>query len=74
MKLSPPHLIAQILDDLWFNDKTTTKPTPAPGGQVLTRDLEGPPMNGDFHYQSVIGKANFLEKSTRLDIAVAIHQ
>jgi hypothetical protein len=74
LKLSQPHLIAQILDDLWFNSKTTTKPTPAPGGQVLTRDLDAPPMDGDFHYRSVIGKANFLEKSTRLDIAVAVHQ
>ena len=31
-------------------------------------------MNDDFHYRSVIGKANFLEKSTRPDIAVATHQ
>jgi hypothetical protein len=31
-------------------------------------------MNDDFHYRSVIGKANFLEKSTRPDIAVAVHQ
>ena len=27
-----------------------------------------------FHYQSVIGKLNFLEKSTRPDISVSIHQ
>jgi hypothetical protein len=31
-------------------------------------------MNDGFHYRSVIGKANFLEKSTRPDIAVAVHQ
>ena len=30
-------------------------------------------MNDDFRYRSVIGKANFLEKSTRPDIAVAVH-
>jgi hypothetical protein len=31
-------------------------------------------MNDEFHYHSVIGKANFVEKSTRPDIAVAVHQ
>jgi hypothetical protein len=74
IKLSQPHLIQQILDDLWFNERTNPKPTPAPGGQVLGRDIDGEAMNDDFNYRSVIGKANFLEKSTRPDIAVAIHQ
>jgi hypothetical protein len=41
---------------------------------VLQRDIDGEPMSDDFSYRSVIGKANFLEKSTRPDIAVAIHQ
>jgi hypothetical protein len=31
-------------------------------------------MKEEFHYRLVIGKANFLEKSTRPDIAVAVHQ
>jgi transposase InsO family protein len=74
IKLSQPHLIKQILDDLWFNKRTKSKPTPAPGGQVLERELDAEAMNDDFHYRSVIGKANFLEKSTRPDIAVAVHQ
>jgi hypothetical protein len=74
MKLSQPHLIKQVLDDLWFNAKTNPKPTPAPGGQVLQRELEAPSMAEDFHYRSVVGKVNFLEKSTRPDIAVATHQ
>jgi hypothetical protein len=72
-KLSQPQLIRQILDDLWFNDKTKSKPTPAPGGQILERDINAEPMNDEFHYRSVMGKANFLEKSTRPDIAVAVH-
>jgi hypothetical protein len=74
LKLSQPQLIKQILDDLWFNDRTKSKPTPAPGGQVLEREDDAEPMNEDFHYRSVIGRANFLEKSTRPDIAVAVHQ
>jgi hypothetical protein len=72
-KLSQPQLIQQILDDLWFNDKTKSKPTPAPGGQILERDIDAEAMNDEFHYRSVIGKSNFLEKSTRPDIAVAVH-
>ena len=31
-------------------------------------------MTPEFHYRSVIGKLNFLEKSTRLDISVSVHQ
>jgi hypothetical protein len=73
-KLSQPQLIEQILGDLWYNDRTKPKPTPAPGGQVLERELDAEPMNDNFHYRSVMGKANFLEKSTRPDIAVAVHQ
>jgi hypothetical protein len=73
-KLSQPQLIEQILGDLWYNDRTKPKPTPAPGGQVLERELDAEPMNDNFHYRSVIGKAKKLEKSTRPDIAVAVHQ
>lgn len=62
------------MDDLWFNDKTKSKPTPAPGGQVLEREIDAKAMEDDFHYPSVIGRANFLEKSNRPDIAVAVHQ
>ena len=31
-------------------------------------------MTLDFHYCSVIGKLNFLEKSTCLDISISMHQ
>jgi hypothetical protein len=36
--------------------------------------MDAKSMNDDFHYRSVIGEANFLEKSIRPDIAVAVHQ
>jgi hypothetical protein len=74
LTMTQPHLIAQILDNLWFIEKTKSKPTPAPGGQVLQQDLDATAMVEDFHYRSVIGKANFLEKSTRPDIRVAVYQ
>jgi hypothetical protein len=57
MKLSQPQPIRQILDDLWFNERTKSKPTPAPGGQVLEREINAESMNDEFHYRSVIGKA-----------------
>ena len=40
----------------------------------LHKDSDGPEMTPDFHYRSVIGKLNFLEKSTRPDISVSVHQ
>ncbi len=74
IKLSQPHLIQQILNDLGFNEQTGTKPTPAASTVKLGRDLYGQPMSDEWHYRSVIGKLNFVEKSTRPDIAYAVHQ
>ena len=31
-------------------------------------------MDEDFHYRGVIGKLNFLEQSTRIDISYTVHQ
>ena len=67
-------MINSILKDLGFNGRTKTKPTPAPSHIRLDRDLNGKEMEDDFHYRRVIGKMNFLEKSTRPDIAYAVHQ
>jgi hypothetical protein len=74
IKLSQPHLIQQILDDLGFNERTGTKPTPAASTVRLHRDVHGAPFDKAWHYRSVIGKLNFVEKSTRLDLAYSVHQ
>ena len=74
IKLSQPQMISSILKDLGFNDRTKTKPSPAPSNLRLDRDIDGDEMTGEFHYRRVIGKMNFLEKSTRPDIAYAVHQ
>jgi hypothetical protein len=71
-KLTQPHLIKQILDNLWFNNQTKPKPALAPGGQVLQRETRKDKMANDFHYRSVVGKGNFLEKSTRPNTALAM--
>jgi hypothetical protein len=74
IKLSQPQLIQQILDDLGFNGRTTTKDSPAASTVRLHRDVHGKPYTDNWHYRSIIGKLNFLEKSTRPDIAYAVHQ
>ena len=74
ISLSQPHLIASILKDINFSANTKMKSTPAVSTQLLQRDLDGDPFNEHWDYQSVIGKLNFLEKSSRPDIAFAVHQ
>ena len=74
IKLTQPHLIQQILDDLGFTDKTKPQLTPAATTVKLHRDPLGDPFDEEWHYRSVIGKMNFLEKSTRLDLSYSVHQ
>ena len=75
IKFTQPHLIDQILTDLHLTQPgTKSTPTPALLTKVLQPDDDGRPFDGSFHYRSVIGKLNFLEKSTRPDIAYAVHQ
>ena len=76
--LSQPHLIDQIMKDLKFpcDDKTIvkTKETPAKTSDILKRDTLGEDFDNSFHYRSVIGKLNYLEKGTRSDILYITHQ
>jgi hypothetical protein len=74
MRLSQPHLIQQILNDLGFKDNTKPKRTPAPSAIILHRDPDGPDFEEEWAYRSVVGKLNFLEKSTRGDLSYAVHQ
>ena len=75
MSLTQPHLIESILKDLKLNNKNATgRKTPALKTVLLHKDENGKVFNNDFHYRSVKGKLNYLEKSTRPDIAYAVHQ
>ena len=73
--LTQPQLIASILNDLHLNKNNVhTRKTPSLSTILLHKDANGQPMTNEFNYRSVIGKLNFLEKSTRPDIAYAVHQ
>ena len=73
--MTQPHLIDNILQDLRLDGpEAATKNTPAKVGVPLQRHVDSQPFDGHFDYRSIIGKMNYLEKSTRPDIAYALHQ
>jgi hypothetical protein len=73
--LSQPKLIDSILEDLHLcGDNVVTKSTTMSSGKLLSRHPESASHDNSFHYRRAIGKLNFLEKSTRPDIAYAVHQ
>ena len=72
--LTQPQLIDSIIQDLHLQSGSNHKNTPSITTKLLLKDANGPEMTPEFHCRSVIGKLNFLEKSTRLDISISIHQ
>lgn len=66
-------LIRQILDDVNFQKSTTAATHPALISEVLTKCEGEEKHKADCNYRSIIGKLNFLEKSTRPDLAFATH-
>jgi hypothetical protein len=80
IEMTQPTLTLSILKDvgLWENGKknqATSRTTPACGTTILTSDEGGEDFKDrDFNYRQVIGKLLYLEKSTRPDIACAVHQ
>jgi hypothetical protein len=74
IELTQPHVIQQILDDVGMKPNSKTKDKAAPSSTILRRDLDGDPFIEKWDYRSVVGKLNFLEKSTRPEIAYAVHQ
>ena len=73
--LTQPHLIDQILKDLKLDKREVKpKPTPAASTKLISSHTKSEPFDESFHYRSIIGKLNFLEKSTRPDISYTSHQ
>ena len=75
-KLTQTHLINQLVKDVGLDSKQFKIPKiPAHFTRILLRRPDEEPFdNSKFHYRSVIGKLNYLEKNTRPDIAYAVHQ
>ena len=69
-----PHLIDDILNDLGLKHAKDGKETPVASSRILTRNDDGVDQDKSFHYHSVIGKLNYLEKAMRPDISFATHQ
>ena len=69
-----PHLIDDILNDLGLRHAKDGKETPTASSWILTRNDSGTDHDKSFHYCSVIGKLNYLEKATTPDISFATHQ
>jgi hypothetical protein len=67
-------LIQDILNDLGLKDNSIGKDTPALSAVILQPLIEENDFDEQWSYRSVIGKLNYFEKSTRPDIAYAVHQ
>jgi hypothetical protein len=74
IKLTQPHLIDQIIDNVNFQKDTKFKATPAASTKILDKDKGGDPHVAWWHFRSIIGKLNFLEKSTRGKLGYSVHQ
>ena len=73
--LTQPHLINQILKDLKLDhENVKVKATPSASSKLISHHSDSEAFDESFHYRSIIGKLNFLEKSTRPDISYTVHQ
>ena len=74
IKLPQLQIIDRIINDVQIPNKTTPQQTPALSTKILNYDADSPTFNEGFNHQSVVGKLNFLEKSTRPNISYTMHQ
>jgi Reverse transcriptase (RNA-dependent DNA polymerase) len=72
--LTQPQLISSILQDLKLGEHSNPRPLPALVDFILYRFTNEPDHAETWHYRSIVGKLNYLEKSTRPDLAYAVHQ
>lgn len=71
IRMTQPQLIDSVLKDLCLDgSNVATKSTLA----TLNWHPDSQPFDGHFDYRSIIGKANYHEKSTRPKLEYAVHQ
>ena len=74
IKMTQPHLIDQIVQEVGINSKMIGTSTPAASTKICQRTKEDVPVYHRFNYRKVVGKLNFLGKYSRTDIVYASHQ
>ena len=74
IKMTQPHLMKQIIKDMGMNEQTKPRKIPAASSKILKRHQQSQEHDKSFNYRSVVGKLNYLEKSTRPDISYSTHQ
>lgn len=67
-------LIQRIIDSIDFKETPTNLKDNPIVKPMLNKDIDGDPRKHDWNYRSVIGMLNYLEKTTRPDLATAVHQ
>lgn len=72
--LTQPQLIDSIINDLSLSTTSNTRSIPALSTIILHKYESSAPHEASWSYRSVIGKLNYLAKSTRPDIEYAVHQ
>ena len=74
INLTQNQIINSIINNVQLPKNTAPRQTPTFSTKILRRDAASPPFDERFNYPSVVVKINFLEKSTRPNIAYATHQ
>jgi hypothetical protein len=75
IELTQTRLLDSIIKDLRLDKPNVAhKDTPCASSKLLSAHTGSEGFDGHFHYRSVIGKMNYLEKCTRPDIAYTVHQ
>jgi hypothetical protein len=74
LTLSQPQLIDSILKDLSLDKTSNGQPLPALSTKIMQPFHKSKPHNEKWSYRSVVGKLNYLEKSSRPDLAYSVHQ
>jgi hypothetical protein len=72
--LTQPQWVKFIVSDFGLQSDSSVRKTPALSSKILHAYATSAPHSDPWHYRSVVGKMNYLEKSTCTDIAYEVYQ